>query len=168
MALSMYESSVPPFQQMLTSLGAILAKAEAHATARKIDPAVLLGSRLFPDMFPLTRQVQIAADFAKGATARLAGMEPPKYADDEKSIADLTARLARTRDFLATFTPAQIDGSEERDIHLTIGGKPKHFKGKPYLLHFALPNFYFHHTTAYSILRNNGVEIGKSDFIGAY
>jgi hypothetical protein len=166
MTISMYQASVPVFQQGLAALSGVLDKAAAHAAARKIDPAVLLQTRLFPDMFPLTRQVQIAADFAKGCPARLAGVENPSYADEETTIDALKARLDKTSAFLKTLTAAQIDGSETRDIALKIAGNEVTFKGQTYLLHFALPNFYFHSTAAYAILRSCGVEIGKRDFIG--
>lgn len=166
MTLSMYQASVPAFTQMLTALSTVLDKAEAHAAARKIDPAVLLGTRLFPDMFPLTRQVQIACDFAKGTTARLAGAEVPAYADTETSFAQLKERIAKTQAFIAAFTPSQIDGSEQRDITLKAGARELHFKGQPYLVGFALPNFYFHASVAYAILRASGVELGKMDFLG--
>jgi hypothetical protein len=162
----MHQASVPVFVQMLGSLSAILAKAEAHATAKKIDPAALLGARLFPDMFTLTRQVQLACDFAKNASARLAGQEPPKWEDKEASFAELQARIARTLEFVRGFKPAQIDGAEERDVTIPIGGVPTTFKGQRYLLFVALPNFFFHHTTAYAILRHNGIEIGKRDYLG--
>ena len=168
MTISMYQASIPPCLQMLASLSAILDKAAAHAAARKIDPAVLLGTRLFPDMFALTRQVQLTADFAKGIGARLAGVEVPKFADTETSFDELKARLAKTADFLKGLRPAQIDGSEGRDITIPIGGEPMTFKGQPYLVHFALPNLYFHATTAYAILRHCGVEIGKRDFVGSF
>ena len=166
MTLSMYQASVPVFQRTLTALSAILDKAAAHAAQRKIEPSVLLNARLFPDMFPFVRQVQLAADFAKGAGARLAGIEVPKFADDETTFDQLKARIGRTLDFLKTLKPAQIDGSEEREITIPIGGQPQTFKGQPYLLHFAFSNFFFHVTTAYDILRHSGVEIGKRDFIG--
>jgi hypothetical protein len=162
----MFAASVPAFLQMLKNLSAILDKAEAFAAEREIEPEVLLNWRLASDMFPLTRQVQIAADFAKGTTARLAGAEVPKYADDETTFAALKARIAKTVKFVERFKPKDIDGSETRDITLTVGGQDMHFKGEPYLVHFALPNFYFHATTAYNILRRCGVEIGKRDFIG--
>jgi len=168
MTISMYQASVPVFQQGLAALSGVLDKAAAHAAARKIDPAVLLQTRLFPDMFPLTRQVQIAADFAKGAPGRLAGVELPSYPDTETSFDELKARLTKTTEFLKTLTPAQIDGSEARDIHLKVGGQEMTFKGQAYLLHFALPNYFFHATAAYAILRSNGVELGKRDFIGAF
>jgi hypothetical protein len=167
MALSMYQASVPAFLQMLKSLSAILDKAEAHTAERKIDPAVLLGYRLAPDMFPLTRQVQIATDHAKGCCARLAGVEVPKYPDDETSLADLKSRIARTVELVRGFRPEDIDGSEERDIALTAGTRQLQFTGQQYLVHFALPNFYFHTTAAYAILRHCGVPIGKRDFLGA-
>ncbi len=166
MPLSMYQASVPVFVQMLGSLSAVLAKADAHATAKKIDPAALLTARLYPDMLTFTRQVQICCDFAKGTVARLSGQEPPKWEDKEASFADLQARCAKTIDFVKGFKPAQIDGSEERDVTIPIGGNPTTFKGQRYLLGHALPNFFFHHVAAYSILRHNGIEIGKRDFIG--
>lgn len=167
MTMSMYRASVPVFLQMLPALSAVLDKAAAHAAAKKIDPQVFVDSRLYPDMFPLSRQVQIATDFAKGACARLAGVEPPKYADTERTLDDLKARIARTVDFIKEFKPAQIDGSEERDISLVLGGQPQKFKGENYLTGLVLPNFFFHVTTAYAILRHNGVELGKQDFIRA-
>lgn len=166
MPLSMYQASVPAFLQMLASLSAILDKAAAHAAARKIEPAVLLNARLFPDMFAFSRQVQIAADFAKNTAARLAGVEIPKFPDTETSFEELKARVARTVEFVEALKPAQIDGSEEKEITFSVGGKPMTFNGQAYLVGFALPNFYFHLTTAYAILRHNGVEIGKRDFIG--
>jgi hypothetical protein len=167
MSLSMYEASVPVFRQMLDSLSAILDKAEAHAAARKIEPAALLQARLYPDMFPLTRQVQIAADFAKGACARLAGAEVPRYDDTEQSFGELKERIAKTLAFIDGLPRQAIEQSEQRDIVLTSGGTTREFKGQPYLLTYAMPHFYFHTTTAYAILRHNGVEIGKRDFIGA-
>jgi len=166
MTLSMYEASAPRFATMLRNLDAILAKAEAYAAAKKIDPSVLLTARLFPDMFTLLRQIQIASDHAKGAVARLAGVELPKYEDAEQSFAEIRARIAKTIAFVESFVPAQINGSEERDIALKVGGKDMAFKGMPYLVGFALPNFYFHLVTAYNILRHNGVEIGKHDYMG--
>ncbi len=166
MTLSMYNASVPVFVRMLGNLSAILDKATAHAEQRKIDPAVLLNARLFPDMLPLAKQIQIAADFAKGTSARLAGLEVPKYEDNEASFADFEARIRKTLAFVQSFDVAQIDGSEEREINITVAGNPLSFRGMEYLLNFALPNFYFHMTTAYNILRHNGVEIGKRDFIG--
>jgi hypothetical protein len=167
MTMSMYQACVPAFLQQLGALSGVLQKAAAHASARKIDPAALLNARLFPDMFPLTRQVQIACDFAKGASARLAGIEPPVYEDNEKSFEELQARIEKTMAFVKALKPGQIDGSEDRDITVKVAGKPVTFKGQPYLVNFALPNFYFHAATAYAILRHNGVELGKRDFIGA-
>jgi len=167
MSLSMYQASIPAFVQMLNNIAAILDKAEAHAGNRKIDPEVLLNYRLAPDMLPFVRQIQIAADLAKGAVARLAGVEVPKHDDTEKTFADLKARLAKTVAFVQSFKPSEIDGSEDRDIRLTLGEHTMSFKGQPYLVHFVLPNFYFHCTTAYDILRHGGVELGKRDFIGA-
>jgi len=166
MALSMYQASAPRFANLLKNLSAILDKAQAHVDAKNIDPAALTTYRLFPDMFPLTRQVQIACDAAKGAVARLAGVEVPKHADTEQTFAELKARIARTIDFINTIKPAQIDGSEGREILLKLGGKEVKFTGMQYLLGHALPNFYFHVTTAYNVLRHNGVEIGKRDYIG--
>ncbi len=166
MSLSMYDASAPRFAQMLRNLDAILAKAAAHAAAKKIDPAVLLGARLFPDMLPMVKQVQIATDHAKGAVARLAGAEVPRYEDTEQSLDDLRARAAKTIAFVESFSAAQLDGSEQRPIALRVGGKDWSFTGQDYLLGFALPNFYFHLVTAYNILRHNGVEIGKGDYLG--
>jgi len=166
MSLSMYQASVPAFLQMLNNLTAMFEKAEAFTIERKVEEVVLLNWRLAPDMFALTRQVQIAADFAKGTTARLAGAAVPSYADEEKSFAEIKQRLAKTVTFVQGFKPADIDGSEDRDITLTIAGQAMRFKGLPYLVHFSLPNFYFHATTAYDILRACGVPLGKRDFIG--
>ena len=167
MPITMYQATVPAFVQMLNSLAAILDKAEAFAAERKIDPAVLLEYRLAPDMFPLIRQIRIAADFAKGCCARLAGREVPSYPDDETSFEELKARIARTVSFVQGFRPEDIDGSEEREIAITVGGQPMHFKGQQYLVGFVLPNFYFHATAAYAILRHCGLVIGKRDFMGA-
>jgi len=166
MTISMYAASVPVFQASLTALSAILDKAAAHCAAKKIDPAVMLQTRLFPDMLPFVRQVQIAADFAKGTAARLAGVEVPKYEDNEASFDDLKARIAKTLAFVTGLDRAAIEASADRDVMITVGGQPMHFKGLPYLLHFATPNLYFHVTTAYALLRHNGVEIGKRDFMG--
>jgi hypothetical protein len=167
MSISMYQASIPALVQMLNSLSAILDKAETHAANRKIDPEVLLNYRLAPDMLPFVRQIQIAADLAKGAAARLAGIEVPKHDDTEKTFADLKARLAKTLAFVQSFTPSDIDGSEDRDITLMLGERTMSFKGQPYLVHFVMPNFYFHCATAYDILRHCGVDLGKRDFIGA-
>jgi hypothetical protein len=167
MTISMYQASVPIFIQSLNALSNILDKAAAQAVAKKFDSAALLTARLYPDMFPFSKQVQLACDFAKNTAARLAGAEPVKFEDTETSFEQLMARVARTIDLLKTFGPEQIDGSEERDITITVGGQPRTFKGLAYLQHFALPNFFFHDTTAYAILRHNGIEIGKRDFVGA-
>ena len=164
---SMHALSVPIFVRMLGNLSSILDKAATHAENRKIDPSVLLSSRLYPDMFPLIRQVQLASDFAKGSVARLAGQEPPKYEDSESTIAELKARIAKTIAFVQGFKPEQLAGSEDRDIQLKLRDQTLTFKGLPYLLTMAMPNFYFHVTTAYNILRHNGVELGKRDFLGA-
>ena len=166
MTISMYAASVPVFKQMLSSLAANLDKAEIHIADKKIDPNALLQARLFPDMFPLIRQVLIAADFAKGACARLANVEVPKYEDTEQTFADLKARLAKTLAFIDTLSPAQIDGSETREITTSAGPNSKTFNGQTYLLHYALPQFFFHATTAYALLRHNGIEVGKRDFMG--
>jgi uncharacterized protein len=166
MSLSMYQASVPIFAQILTALDGVLGKAETHAAAKKIDPAVLLAARLAPDMFPTSRQVQIACDFAKGATARLAGVEVPSWDDNEKTFADLRARIKKTADYVKAFKPAQVDGSEAREVTLKVGPNTRTFRGQPYLLQFVMPNFFFHSTTAYAILRHNGVELGKRDFMG--
>jgi hypothetical protein len=164
----MYSASVPVFKQILNSLLAILDKAETHAGDKKIDPQALLQFRLYPDMLPFTRQIQIACDFAKGCSARLGGMDVPAFEDNERSFAELKARIAKTLAFIDTVPAEQIAGSEERAITTGSGEKTKHFTGRAYLLHYALPHFFFHATTAYDILRHNGVEIGKKDFIGSY
>ncbi len=168
MAISMYRACVPPIARTLTNLRGILETAAAHAEAKKIDPSVLLNLRLFPDMFPLVRQVQIAADNAKGVAARLAGVEPPRYEDNEASFPELYARIDKTLAYLATFTPEQIDGSEGRAISLTVRERTLAFDGLTYLLEYALPNILFHVTTAYAILRHGGVAIGKKDFLGKF
>jgi hypothetical protein len=162
----MYQASVPVFVHGLSNLSAILDKAVNQAAERQIDPAALLDSRLAPDMFPLVGQVQLATDHAKGASARLAGIEVPKFADIETSFDELQQRLARVSEFVRGIDPDRIGGSEEREIALTIGGQPKTFSARTYLFSFALPNFYFHLTTAYAILRHNGIAIGKRDFLG--
>ena len=165
MTISMYQASVPVFQRLLSNLDHLLDKAVADAAKRRIDPQVFLQARLAPDMFHLIRQVQIACDHAKGAPSRLAGVEVPKFADDEASFPQLQERIAKTQAYLATFKPAQIDGSEARDISLMAGPRELKFNGLDYLLGFALPNFFFHFTTAYAILRHNGVDLGKRDYI---
>ena len=162
----MYQASAPRFANILRNLSAILEKAEAHCAAKKIEPTALTSYRLFPDMFPLTRQVQIACDTAKGATARLAGVDIPKHEDTEQTFAELKARIAKTIDFVESVSAAKIDGSDEKEIVLQMRSGERRFKGMQYLLGHAYPNFYFHVTTAYNILRHNGVEVGKADFIG--
>lgn len=166
MTISMYDATIPVWKRFLNNLAVLLDKAVAYADARKIDHSVLLNARLFPDMFPLIRQVQIASDHAKGGAARLADVEAPKFEDDETNFAELQARIARTIAFLDTVTPQHLEGSESRDIVLVIHDTRHEMKGLPYLLERVQPNFYFHVTTAYNILRHNGVEIGKRDFIG--
>lgn len=165
----MYTASIPVFKQMLGSLKALLSKAEAHATAKNIDPQVFLQGRLAPDMFPFVRQIQIAGDFAKGTAARLAGVAVPDFQDTETTFADLHARLDKTVAFLDSLTPAQFEGSETREVILRPG-TPKEMKfiGQPYLLHYGLPQFFFHVTTAYGILRHLGLEIGKPDYMGNF
>ena len=166
MTLSMYQASAPRFANTLKNLSAILDKAQAHGEMKKIDPLVLTSARLYPDMFALARQVQIACDTAKGAVARLAGLEIPKHEDTEKTIEELKARIAKTLDFIGGVKAAQIDGSEDKEVVLKLQGNEVKFRGLQYLLGFAWPNFYFHAVTAYDILRHNGVELGKRDFIG--
>jgi hypothetical protein len=162
----MYQASAPRFVNTLGNLSAILDKGQAYADAKRIDPTVLTACRLYPDMFPLSRQVQVACDTAKGVVARLAGVENPKHEDTEQTFAELKARIDRTVAFIHTIQPHQIDGSEEREIVLKLGGRDVRFTGMQYLLGFAHPNFYFHVATAYDILRHNGVELGKRDYIG--
>lgn len=166
MSLSMYQASIPVLVRGLENLAAILHKAAAHAEARQIEPQDLLDARLASDMFPLVRQVQIASDTAKGCAARLAGLEVPSYADTEASFVELQERIARTLAFLGSITAAQVDGSGERPVVLKAHDREMHFTGQSYLLGFALPNFFFHLTIAYGILRHNGVEIGKQDYLG--
>ena len=169
MTISLYAASIPVYKQMLNSLADILKKAEAHATAKNIDPNALLQARLYPDMFALLRQVQVACDFARSAAARLSNTDIPKVADDQQTFADLQKLLADALTFLDTATPARIDGQESREI-ITRPGTPheRKFTCQTYLLTYALPQFFFHVTTAYAILRHNGVEIGKKDYMGAY
>ena len=162
----MYEASVPRFAHALKSLSAILDKAQAHCDAKKIDPLALTQFRLYPDMLPLTRQVQIACDTAKGATARLAGVDIPKHEDTEQTFAELKARIAKTLDFVQSVGASKIDGTEAKEIVLKMRAGDMKFNGLEYLLGFAWPNVYFHCTTAYNILRHNGVELGKRDFLG--
>ena len=168
MSISLYQASVPSFIRMLGNLSEILNKAAVHAEAKKIDPAIFINGRLAPDMFPLSRQVQIATDMVKGCGARLAGVEVPSYEDNEATFADLKARVNKTQVFLQTLTAEQIDGSEERDITVKFGSRSFSFLGQPYLLDFVIPNFHFHLTCTYAILRHNGVDIGKMDYIGNY
>ncbi|KAF0865701.1 DUF1993 family protein [Pseudomonas sp. LD120] len=169
MTISLYAASVPVFKQMLNALSDVLHKAEAHATAKNIEPSALLQARLYPDMFPLVRQVQIAVDFAKGVSGRLAEVELPKYEDGETSFADLQALIAKVLAFIEGIAPAQIDGKEGIEI-VTRPGTPKEkrFSGQSYLLTYGLPQFFFHVTTTYAILRHNGVEVGKRDYMGAF
>ncbi len=169
MSQNLYNESVPVFKQMLGSMSAVLSKAQAHAEARKIDPAVLLQARLFPDMFALVKQVQVACDFAKGVCGRLAGAALPVFEDNETSFADLQARIDKTLAFIHTLSPEQFADSASREI-VTQAGTPKEkrFTGHTYLLNYGFPHFFFHATTAYNILRHNGVEVGKKDFIGTY
>ena len=166
MKTSMYQTSVPTFIRVLGNLAAILEKAAAHAEARKIDPAALLSARLFPDMFPLTRQVQLVADTASTGAARLAGMEAPAFENNESSFADLIARLKKTIAHLETIKPEQLDGTEDKTVSWQSRSSTKSMQGLPYLLNHLLPNLYFHTTTAYDILRHNGVELGKMDYLG--
>lgn len=168
MTISMYAASVPVFKQILGSLSTFLDKAEAHAAEKKIEPDALIQARLFPDMFTMRRQVLIACDFAKGASARLAGVELPKYEDNEQTFTELKARITKTLAFIETLSASQIDGSEERDITVQAGPNTLQFKGQAYLSHYAMPNFYFHVTTAYAILRHNGVALGKRDYVGPF
>jgi len=167
MTVSMYQASAPIFVQFLTSLSAVLDKAAAHAEAKKIDPAVLLNTRLYPDMFPLARQVREATNHAASACGHVAGVDLPTFTNAEASISELKERIAKTIDFIKSLTPAQIDGTEDKEITFKFpSGAERKFTGQALLLNFCLPNFYFHHTTAYDILRNCGVEVGKRDFMG--
>jgi uncharacterized protein len=166
MSISMYQASLPALVRGMTNLQQILGKAQAHAAEKQIDPSVLTSARLFPDMLPLARQVYIVSDTAKGCAARLADVEAPKYEDVELSFDELHARLQKTIDYLNGFSAEQIDGSENRPITLKLRNGPVEFTGMSYLLGFVLPNFYFHVTTAYAILRHNGVEVGKLDYLG--
>ena len=167
MSISMHSVSAPTFVRMLGNLKTWLDKAQAHAETRKFDANNFVGMRLAPDMLPLNRQVQIGSDAAKGCVARLAGVEVPKWEDNELTLADLSARAQKTIDYVKSFSAAQIDGSEAREITIpTRSGEPLKFNGETYLKHYALPNFYFHITTAYALLRHGGVDIGKSDYLG--
>ncbi len=165
--MSFYDSTVPAFQQILTALSGILTKAEAHCKAKNIAPEVMLGARLYPDMLPFSKQIQLACDFAGKGCARLAHIEVPTTPDTEKSFDELKTRLARTIDYLKTFKPAQFEGADSRDVTFPIGpDKTMTVKGQQFVNGFAFPNFYFHAATAHGILRHNGVEIGKRDFLG--
>jgi len=166
MQISMYQASAPRFVNSLKNLSAILDKAQAHADAKKIEPKVLTAARLFPDMFAMSRQVQSACDTAKGAVARLAGVEVPVHEDTEQTLEELKARIAKTIAFINTVKPSQVDGSEDKEVVLKFRTGEVRMKGMQYLLGHAQPNFYFHVTTAYNILRHNGVEVGKRDYIG--
>jgi hypothetical protein len=166
MKISMYDACVPPGIRMMANLAAILEKAAAHAEAKKIDPLVLVNARLYPDMFPLVRQVQIASDSIKGGAARLANQEPPSIEDNEKTLPELIARAKKTIAYLETLKPAQFEGSEDRTINWKTRTTERSMQGQPYLVHHVLPNLYFHVTTTYNILRHNGVELGKMDFLG--
>jgi hypothetical protein len=166
MAISMYDLSVPRFAAMLRNLSGILDKAEAHCAARKLDPLAFTQARLFPDMFPMARQVQIACDAAKGAAARLAGLEIPKHEDTEKTFVELKARIDKTLAFVESVRREQIDGAEGREVVLKMRDREVRYTGQQYLLGHAWPNFYFHVTTAYNLLRHGGVELGKRDFVG--
>ena len=167
MTISMYAASIPVWKHMLGNLSAILHKAAEHALSRKIDEQALLRSRLFPDMLPFIKQVQIVTDQAKGGAARLAGIEVPKYEDEESTFEQLQARVSKTMAFLDSIDPAQVDASENRDIVLQFGSRKAEYKGQDYLLNFVNPNFYFHMATAYGLLRHGGVELGKKDFVGS-
>jgi len=167
MAISMYQASVPQLKKMLFNLSAILIKGEEYATAKKIEGTVLTGDRLFPDMLPLTRQVFIACDQVKNGLGRIAGIEPPKFEDNETTFAELQERVAKTIAFMDGIKPEQLDGTEAKEIKFSIKEWHFEFVGEQYLLTWIIPNFYFHVTTAYNILRHNGVEIGKSDYLGS-
>ena len=166
MSISMHSASVPVFVRMLGNLLAWLDKAEAHAAARKFEPNVLLAVRLAPDMLPFVRQIQIACDAAKFGVARLAGVEAPKFEDNEASFAELRERIRKTIDYVQSVPAAQVDGNEDKEVTVPRRDGPMVIKGEPYLRHFVLPNFFFHVTTAYALLRHNGVELGKSDYLG--
>ena len=166
MSMSLYQVTVPVFVRALSNLKAVLEKAKAHALDHKIEEAVFLNARLYPDMLPLARQVQIATDIARGASARLAGLEPPPYEDKEQTFDDLAARVQRTIEYMKALDPVQFDAAETREITRPVRGQPHQFTGTNYLLQFATPNVYFHASTAYAILRHNGLPLGKADFLG--
>jgi uncharacterized protein len=165
MAITMYSASVPVFLQLLGGLKGVLEKGEAFSTAHKFDQNVVMNLRLYPDMFTLARQVRQVCEHALGA-GRVAGVEVPKFPDQDNSFAELKARIDKTVDFLKTLKPNQLDGKDETQITVTVGGQPRQFKAQNYLYHLAMPNFYFHCTTAYNILRELGIELGKRDFMG--
>jgi hypothetical protein len=167
MKLSIHAVSIDIFARALGNLSAILDKGAAHAAAKKFDSTVLVNSRLAPDMLPLSRQVQIACDLAKNSAARLAGLEPPRYEDHEKTIEELRARIAKTLDYLSSIPASALEGSEERDIKVPAGERTLEFKGLAFVQRWAIPNVFFHVSTAYNILRHNGVDIGKRDFLGS-
>jgi hypothetical protein len=166
MSLSMYDASVPVLDKMLANLSRVLGKAAAYGAARKIDPEILLQARLYPDMFPLVRQVQVACDLAKGAAGRLSGQEPPKFADEEKTFVQIGERIERTQAYIRGVPAAAIAESAGRPIVLKLGDQEMRFTGKDYLLDFVFPNFFFHVTTSYDILRHVGLDIGKRDYLG--
>ena len=169
MTVSLYNASVPVFKQLLSALDDVLAKAQAHAEHRKIEPSALIQARLFPDMFPLSKQVQIACDFARGVSARLVGADVPSYDDREQTFEELHALIAKTLEFITSFDAVRFDGAAQREIILRPGTpKEKRLNGERYLFNYGLPQFFFHVTTAYALLRHNGVEIGKRDYMGAY
>ena len=167
MSYPLYDATIPAFTRSLQALDACLDKAQAHADSLKCDIANILSARLAPDMFPLSRQIQIACDFAKSISSRMAGVDVPSYEDNEVTLADFKARIAKTITYINTITPAQFEGSETRAISIPMrDGSKREYVGAPYLHHMGLPNFYFHLTSCYAVLRNNGVQVGKKDFIG--
>ena len=168
MSLTMYQASIPSFLRMLENLSSILDKAAAHAEAKNIEPSIFVNGRLTPDMFPLSRQVQIATDMIKGCAARLAGIEVPSYADNETTFSELQARISKTKTFLQGISATQINGSEASQITVKFGSRELSFLGQAYLFDFVIPNFHFHLTTTYAILRHYGVELGKKDYTGEY
>ena len=165
--MSMSSAAINTFEIQLKALARLLDKAEAHATAKKFDVAVLLNSRLAPDMLPFSKQVQLTSDFAKNSMARLAGIDPPKFEDNETTMDELLARVKKTLDYLGTVPATALEGSETRDIKIPLRDRTLEMKGLPFLQYWALPNFFFHHVTAYNLLRHNGVDIGKRDFLGS-
>lgn len=166
MSISMYQASVPVLVRMLKNLSDLLKKGQAHAEEKGFDDGILVNSRLSPDMLPLVGQIQIATDVAKGCAARLAGETSPSYEDNEKSFEEMLARIEKTIEYLTSFKPEQIDGSEDKTVTIQAKGNTMSFPGMQYLVHFVHPNFYFHITTAYGILRHNGVDLGKMDYLG--